>query len=148
MTTAIRGACAIASILALGVSASGCTNGSSESSRSTEDVAIATVDPGTPYTGDSVGATGTLVVEGGCLYLDSTDDGVRYLPVFPASVTAWEDGALVFDGTRFEVGHTVVVSGSEFESVPDGVTIPDVCDATHLRDANSVFPPESASPES
>ncbi len=121
----------------------GCTSAPSESesailpvSSNAATVSIATVDPGSPGVGDAVGVVGTLVVEGGCLYVQ--EDGTRYLPVFPASVTSW-DGALQFEGSVFHVGDTVEISGSEYQGdIPAGVAIPAACDTSHVRDANYV----------
>lgn len=66
--------------------------------------------------------------------LDITDDCVTVTtpegtvtPVFPRSMVAWDDGALVIDGTPHDDGDPVWLGGGGVPAVSDDMHIPEGC---------------------
>lgn len=66
--------------------------------------------------------------------LDITDDCVTVTtpegtvtPVFPRPMVAWDDGALVIDGTAHDDGDPVWLGGGGVPAVSDDMHIPDGC---------------------
>ena len=72
-------------------------------------------------------ARGTLVREGGCLYVES--GGRRLLPVFPRGRVAWDGAVLVFDDEEHRLGDEIVLGGGLSRPGPDAV-LPPGCDDT------------------
>lgn len=70
---------------------------------------------------------GELVLEDGCLMVDSDDGGVRYAVIFP-DTARWEDGHLVYGDTRYEPGDPVDFGGGESGTVASStLPMPDGC---------------------
>ena len=82
-----------------------------------------------PNSGDAARLSGSLTLENGCLYLQSTETNTRWLPVFRAeSGPEWRDGNLVFGGVKFADGSQVGLGGGESNGSDSNFQVPDVCD--------------------
>jgi hypothetical protein len=84
--------------------------------------------------GDAALLEGTLVIDDGCVYVDSEDDGTRWLPVFPRTDTSWDaaNEAVRFD-QEYADGDHVEFGGSQVSKTHGTFeySYPADCDADH-----------------
>lgn len=54
---------------------------------------------------------GTLVIDGGCLYIQESSSSKRYVPAFAEGSATWRDNVLSYRGKTYKVGDSVAAAG-------------------------------------
>ena len=92
----------------------------------------ATYEPTAPFgTGDGALLDGILRQRNGCIVVEIKDgseaDGSEVLPIFPATVTAWDEAknSLILNGTEYLLGSQVSFGGGYASNINDDYTIPE-----------------------
>lgn len=72
---------------------------------------------------------GAIHLDEDCVTVTAPDEEDAILPVFPTSVVAWEGDALVVEGTTYDDGAVIWLTGGFVDELPHGAHTPEGCSA-------------------